>query len=52
VVETAETPGLEWEAPPFDLARPDNFESFLERHRQWMLRLFERQFGRPVKLGR
>jgi hypothetical protein len=33
-------------------ARPDDFESFLENHRRWMLRLFERQFGQPVKLGR
>jgi hypothetical protein len=32
-------------------ARPDDFESFLENHRRWMLRLFERQFGQPVKQG-
>ena len=52
VSETAEMPKLEWEAPPFDPARPDDFESFLEHHRRWMLRLFEQQFGQPVKLGR
>jgi hypothetical protein len=52
VSETAEMPKLEWEAPSFDPARPDDFESFLENHRRWMLRLFERQFGQPVKLGR
>ena len=52
VAETAEVPKLEWEAPQFDPARPEDFESFLEKHRQWMLRLFEQQFGQPVKLGR
>jgi hypothetical protein len=52
VVETAQVPKMEWEAPKFDPARPDDFESFLEKHRQWMLKLFEQQFGQPVKLGR
>jgi hypothetical protein len=52
VVKTAEIPELQWEGPTFDPARPDDFDSFLDKHRQWMLRLFEQQFGRPVKLGR
>jgi hypothetical protein len=52
VVGTAEVPKLEWEAPLFDPAMPDGFESFIEKHRQWMLRLFTQQFGQPVKLGR
>jgi hypothetical protein len=52
VVGKAEVPKLQWDGPSFDPARPDDFDSFLEKHRQWMLRLFEQQFGRPVKLGR
>jgi hypothetical protein len=43
---------LNWDAPQFDPARPDTFDSFLRKHRQWMLRLFQQQFGKPVKLGR
>lgn len=41
-----------WEVPVFDPARPDGFDAFLARHRAWMLRLFERQFGFPPRLGR
>jgi hypothetical protein len=52
VVEIAEIPKLEWEGPTFDPAKPDGFEAFMEKHRQWMLRLFTQQFGQPVKLGR
>ena len=52
VVEIAEIQKLEWEGPTFDPAKPDGFEAFMERHRQWMLRLFTQQFGQPVKLGR
>jgi hypothetical protein len=52
VVETAQIPELEWEGPTFDPAKPDGFEAFMGRHRQWMLRLFTQQFGQPVKLGR
>jgi hypothetical protein len=44
-------PKLDWNAPDFDPAKPDGFEQFLGRHRQWMLRLFEKQFGK-VTLGR
>jgi hypothetical protein len=42
----------DWNVPTFDPANPANFREFLARHRQWMLRLFEQQFGTPVKLGR
>ena len=44
-------PKLEWNGPQFDPARPDGFDAFLEHHRQWMLRLFQAQFGH-VRLGR
>jgi hypothetical protein len=43
---------LDWDGPVFDPARPDNFDRFLDRHRRWMLRLFERQFGRPPQFAR
>jgi hypothetical protein len=45
-------PKVDWEAPEFDPAKPDAFDAFLAKHRQWMLRLFQQQFGQPVKLGR
>ncbi len=45
-------PEIDWEAPQFDPAKPDEFEAYLAKHRQWMMRLFERQFGRPVQLRR
>jgi hypothetical protein len=52
VAETAKTPAMDWDTPRFDPAKPEDFDAFLAKHRQWMLRLFERQFGKPVKLGR
>jgi hypothetical protein len=45
-------PAVRWDAPEFDPASPDGFDGFLKQHREWMLRMFERQFGRPVRLGR
>ena len=45
-------PAINWSAPEFNPAKPDEFEGFLKKHRQWMMQTFERQFGRPVKLGR
>jgi len=50
VEEHAEPPALDWEAPRFDPANPEGFDGFLERHRVWMLNLFDKQFGKPVKL--
>ena|SRR5437868_1320449 len=44
-------PAIDWKAPEFDPAKPGDFEAFLNKHRQWMMQTFERQFGRPVKLG-
>lgn len=45
-------PKFDWNAPEFDPSRPDELDAFLVRHREWMIALFERQFGRPVQLGR
>ncbi|HMC62555.1 MAG TPA: hypothetical protein VKJ01_25390 [Candidatus Solibacter sp.] len=45
-------PAWDWNPPQFDPAHPEGFEAFLVQHRAWMMRLFERQFGEPVKLGR
>lgn len=45
-------PNLDWEGPAFDPQDPEQFSAFMDAHRAWMLRLFEQQFGRPVKLGR
>lgn len=49
--ESATVPRLEWNGPQYDPAHPDGFDAFLERHRQWMLRLFQAQFGQ-MRLGR
>ena len=51
IENSAATPQLEWEGPPFDPAHPDGFDAFLVQHRQWMLGLFQAQFGQ-VTLGR
>ncbi|HET8547773.1 MAG TPA: right-handed parallel beta-helix repeat-containing protein [Bryobacteraceae bacterium] len=39
-------PNLDWNGPEFDPSKPDRFERFLREHRRWMLRLFEKQFGK------
>ncbi len=49
---TANPPVKDWNAPEFDPAKPEGFDAFLIRHREWMLRLFEQQFAQPVQLGR
>ncbi len=51
VTESEKAPALDWNSPQFDPAKPDGFDAFMARHRKWMMRLFERQFGK-VKLGR
>ena len=45
-------PKVDWDGPQFDPSKPDTFDGYLAKHRQWMLRLFQQQFGQPVKLGR
>jgi hypothetical protein len=52
VEESGETPKLDWNEPQFDPAKPESFGAFLPKHREWMLRLFEQQFGKPARLGR
>ncbi len=37
----------DWPGPQFDPAHTEDFSSFIKAHRKWMLRLMERQFGRP-----
>jgi len=41
---------LDWTEPAFDPAHPEQFSVYLAKHRQWMLHLFARQFGRPPHL--
>ncbi len=36
----------DWPGPQFDPAHPEKFGAYIQAHRQWMLRLMERQFGR------
>jgi hypothetical protein len=50
--ESGKMPKMDWNGPQFDPAKPDNFGRFLPKHREWILRLFEQQFGKPVRLGR
>jgi hypothetical protein len=45
-------PAIRWAGPQFDPGHPDGFEKFLKEHRAWMVQMFERQFGAPVRLGR
>lgn len=53
IVETvAKPPAIDWDGPRFDPARPEGFGGFLKEHRNWMLRLFEKQFGEAPRLGR
>ncbi len=47
-----EPPQLDWEGPRFDPAYPARFETYIERHRRWLVGLMEQHFGRPLKLGR
>jgi hypothetical protein len=52
VVEaSAPAPRLDWTGPQFE-PDPDHFDAFIVAHREWMMRLFEKQFGKAVKLGR
>jgi hypothetical protein len=51
--ESVNEPKIDWNAPQFDAARgQDGFDRFLRDHRAWMIRMLEKQFGEPVKLGR
>jgi len=50
VEQGSPAPRLDWNAPQFDPSKPDEFDAFLKKHREWMMRLFTRQFG-EVKLG-
>ena len=52
VMDEVKAPKMDWDEPQFDPAKPDTFDSFLAKHRQWMMRLFQQQFGQAVKLGR
>lgn len=52
VKDSAVPPAFDWNGPRFDPASPDNFDEFLSKHRKWLIQLFERQFGKPLALGR
>ena len=45
-------PKLDFEEPTFDPAHPELFDAFIVQHRAWIMRLFERQFGKPPRLER
>ena len=42
----------DWNVPRFNPSNPDGFDEFLAAHRAWMLKLFETEFSKPVKLER
>jgi len=50
--QTGAEPDMDWNEPAFDPADPERFDAFLAKHRQWMIQLFERQFGKPLQLVR
>jgi hypothetical protein len=35
----------DWPGPQFDPSHPEAFSSYIKAHREWMLRLMQRQFG-------
>ena len=43
-------PKLDWNAPQFNPLKPDEFDAFLKKHREWIMRLLARPFG-EVRLG-
>jgi hypothetical protein len=43
-------PGHDWAVPVFDPARPDDLPDFLEKHRDWMLDMLERELGHRPRL--
>ena len=36
----------DWPGPQFDPQEPEKFDRYIRKHRAWMIRLMERQFGR------
>lgn len=42
---------LDWDEPRFNPAHPEGFTKYMEEHRQWMIRLFVKQFGQLPDLG-
>ena len=41
----------EWPGPQFNPRQPETFPAYLQAHREWMLRLMQRQFGRRPPLS-
>lgn len=47
--EEAEQRPVDWAVPVMDMTKPDELPAFLDRHREWMLRMLRRELGtRPV----
>ena len=42
----------DWPGPQFDPRQPERFDTYLQAHRVWMLRLMDRQFGRQPGLAK
>jgi hypothetical protein len=40
-----------WPGPQFDPRRPERFDAYIREHRQWMLALMIRQFGRVPQVN-
>jgi hypothetical protein len=51
-IPTASAPNFDQGEPVFDPVHPERFEAFISQHREWMMRLFERQFGNRPHLRR
>jgi hypothetical protein len=52
VTKTVKPIILDWDIPVFNPSSPEGFDEFMMRHRTWMIGLMEKEFGKPVKLGR
>jgi hypothetical protein len=42
----------DWPGPQFDPRQPEKFASYIKAHREWMIRLMERQFGRKIQASK
>jgi len=42
----------DWPGPQFDPSHPEQFDSYLKKHRTWMQKLMKRQFKHDVNCGR
>jgi len=50
--ERHRAPKADWNVPQFDPARPEGFDTYLARHRDWMMTMLARELGRTPRLDK